>query len=102
MAIDHVVEFEKDQKETVVKVEILNSKEQEPDEEFYVELYDPATEKCLGGKDTRTVITITDDDKDPVICFKDNSVIEHLSSDRHARIPVQRLYNTSGEVTVKY
>jgi hypothetical protein len=97
-----VVEFEKDQKETVVKVEILNSKEQEPDEEFYVELYDPATEKCLGGKDTRTVITITDDDKDPVICFKDNSVIEHLSSDRHARIPVQRLYNTSGEVTVKY
>lgn len=47
----------------------------EPDEEFYVELYDINTKQRLKGQDTRTIVTIIDDDKPPVICFKEKNII---------------------------
>jgi phenylacetate-coenzyme A ligase PaaK-like adenylate-forming protein len=69
-------------------VTIKNDEAVEPDEEFYVELYDPNTGEALEGHDARTTITIIDEDKAPVICFKERGDIEHLASGRFARIPV--------------
>lgn len=67
-----------------------------------MDLYDPVTGERYSGQDTRTEVMICDDDRDPVIRFKERGVIEHLSSDRHARIKVLRAFSTKGEVTVRY
>jgi hypothetical protein len=85
-----------------VSVTILNSREFEPDEEFYLELYDAATGLRLVGADTRTTISIIDDDRPSVISFKEKGIIEHFASDRHVRVSVQRLYHPDSKVTVKY
>lgn len=102
LSINEELEFVEGEQTQEVIVSILNSKATEPDEEFYLELYDQATGKRLPGVDTRTTITIIDDDRPPVICFKERGVIEHLASDRHVRVPVQRLYNSDGKVTVRF
>ena len=35
----------------------------EPDEDFFVQLYNPSTGEELTGQDTKTRVTIIDDDK---------------------------------------
>lgn len=55
-----------------MKIEILDDEECEPDEDFYVQLYDPNTLEELEGRDTKTRITIIDDDKPGFISFKSN------------------------------
>lgn len=46
-----------------MKIEIIDDDSWEPDEDFYVQLYDPDTSEELEGQDTKTRITIIDDDK---------------------------------------
>ena len=76
LKLDEQIEFTDDcLDKQEIEITIVNSKEFEPDEEFYVELYNPATGKRLKGQDTRTIITIIDDDKPPVLCFKSEGMI---------------------------
>lgn len=42
----------------------------EPDMDFYVQLLDPASNEELVGQDTKTRVTIIDDDKPGQICFE--------------------------------
>lgn len=44
-------------------VKIVYDEGLEPDEDFYIELYDPITKKRLIGEDTQTTVTIIDDVK---------------------------------------
>jgi len=88
LKINEILEFDDDTDGQEVEVTILNSRELEPDEEFYIELFDPATDQRISGSDSRTTITIIDDDRPPVICFKEKGIIEHPASDRHVRVPV--------------
>lgn len=53
-----------------------------------MELFDPATDLRIIGSDTRTTITVIDDDRAPVMCFKEKGIIEHPAGDRHVRVPV--------------
>jgi hypothetical protein len=46
-----------------IKIGIMDDEDWEPDEDFYVELYDPGTGYKLKGKDTVCTVTIIDDDK---------------------------------------
>ena len=73
----------------------------EPDEDFYVQLYD---EKGLqfSGKDTRTKITILDDDKPGQICFKEDKQIKALATESHAEVVILRKNGSDGEVRVDY
>ena len=43
-----------------LEVKIVNDDAEEPDEDFYIELFDPITNKRWIGEDTRTTITIVD------------------------------------------
>lgn len=52
-------------------VKILDDDAWEPDEDFYVELYDEGTKNRLVGEDTRTRVTILDDDKPGVLVFEE-------------------------------
>jgi hypothetical protein len=101
MKFDQVVEFsEADQFE--VEIQIIDGQEAEPDEEFYIELYEIDTKERLAGLDTKTTVTIIDDDRPAVLCFKNKGMIQHLASDTHTRIPVQRLYSSEEKVTCQY
>lgn len=53
-----------------LEVKIVDDDEYEPDEEFYIELYDPLTKKRLIGEDTLCRVVIVDDAKQPVVGFK--------------------------------
>ena len=47
----------------------------EPDEDFYVELYDARTGNRLIGEDTRTRVTILDDDKPGTLVFEEKKTL---------------------------
>jgi len=63
------IEFKQTDKFKYVSVKIKDDEEWEPDEDFYVQLYYSKDGKELEGKDTRTRVTIIDDDKPGQIVF---------------------------------
>jgi len=58
-----VINFKEGEIEQGVDVAIVNDDIFEPDEDFYMEIYDPETGDRLDGSDTKTKITIIDDDQ---------------------------------------
>jgi hypothetical protein len=50
---------------------IKDDEDWEPDEDFYMQLYNADTGDELEGKDTKTRITIIDDDKPGQIYFQE-------------------------------
>ena len=58
-------------------VKIVDDDEYEPEEEFYIELFDPETNKRLIGEDTICKVIIVDDAKEPIIGFKETHVKTH-------------------------
>ena len=72
IAIDQVIEFKSGRfakNEAEVSVKIIDDEQWEPDEDFFVELYDINTGKRLLGEDTRTRVTIMDDDRPGMLAF---------------------------------
>jgi solute carrier family 8 (sodium/calcium exchanger) len=70
--VDKRIDFKPGQASDYIEVIINDDDNWEPDEDFYVQLYDPNTMQELPGKDTRTRVTIIDDDKPGQICFEEN------------------------------
>lgn len=62
MHVDKEIKFSNGEKEGEVEVEIIDDDGWEPDEDFYVEIYDKNTDARLFGDDTVTRVTILDDD----------------------------------------
>ena len=62
-------------------VGIIDDDEWEPDEDFFLELYDANTSDRLPGEDTRTRVTILDDDKPGMIVFKEKKIIRHPANE---------------------
>lgn len=56
--------------ERTIDINIVDNNEWEPDMDFWVELYDLDTLKRLSGDDTKTVITILDEDFPGTIGFE--------------------------------
>ena len=71
--LNEVIEF-KGKKVAEVQITIFDDEQWEPDEDFYVELYDPETKERLPGADTRTTVTILDDDKPGVLAFMQKGI----------------------------
>jgi solute carrier family 8 (sodium/calcium exchanger) len=69
VAVDTVINFNKGEKQRYVEVIIKDDEDWEPDEDFFMQLYDAKTGMELEGKDTKTRITIIDDDKPGAIYF---------------------------------
>lgn len=66
---DAKVLFKSGQTESEIVIKIIDDDEWEPDEDFYVELFDSSTQARLAGDDTRTRVTILDDDKPGLLVF---------------------------------
>jgi hypothetical protein len=60
--MDKAIKMEKGPCETTVEVKIIDDEGWEPDEDFLVELYDIETKEKFYGDNTRTKVTILDDD----------------------------------------
>ena len=65
---DGIIEFNGEFSKTF-DVGIKDDDNWEPDEDFFVQLYDANTNAELHGHDTKTRVTIIDDDKPGQICF---------------------------------
>lgn len=82
----------------VVEVEIIDDEGWEPDEDFFIYLYaiDDDDKKQLAGDNTKTKVTILDDDKPGILGFKE-SIVRVKKSQKKAQIIVERLEGTDGE-----
>lgn len=58
-----------------IKIPIIDDAEWEPDLDFFVELYDPNTQQRLPGDDTRTRVTILDEDFPGTLGFENTEII---------------------------
>lgn len=99
--VDTISYFGDGQKEQYVEVKIINDDTFEPDEDFYVELYDPETNERLAGSDTRTIITIIDDDKPGKLGFT-SRFLKIRGKDKVAKLKVLRQEGTDGSISVKF
>jgi len=98
-AIDKVITITGHEYKLVVK--IIDDDKWEPDEDFYIELYDPKTGKRLQGNDTMTTVTIIDDARPGVLSFESQTVKVHHEQP-YARLRVFRKNGSDGIVTVNY
>jgi len=85
-----------------VQIKINDDENWEPDEDFHVQLYDPETRKPLEGQDTKTTVTIIDDDKPGQICFEEQGNIKALATTGVALINIIRKNGCDGDVHVDY
>jgi solute carrier family 8 (sodium/calcium exchanger) len=69
--IDETLIFSANENERIVEIQISDDDEWEPDEDFFVELYDLKSGKILNGVDASTKVTIIDDDEPGMMGFKD-------------------------------
>jgi hypothetical protein len=110
--VDTVLRFDGNEKDGLkfITVKINDDDNWEPDEDFWVQLYeasDPATtpiEKArkLEGGDTKTIVTIIDDDKPGSIAFEESKPIKAIASTGKAEIKIVRKNGSDGTVTVEY
>jgi len=101
-SVDKILDFAVGQKEEYIEVKINDDNTWEPDEDFFVQLYDANSNIELGGKDTRTRVTIIDDDKPGQICFADSKNIKVLGNEEECVVKIQRKNGADGTVTVEY
>lgn len=69
--VDEVLEFKQGETQSQISVKINDDDNWEPDRDFFVQLLDANTNEELSGKDTRTRVTIIDDDQPGQIAFED-------------------------------
>lgn len=100
-AIDELKDLPDGVRQVSVNVKIVDDEGCEPDEDFYVELYDLETNERLPGEDTRTTITILDDDKPGIFGFESRT-LKVRAKDEKVRIKVLRLDGCDDDITVGY
>lgn len=100
--VDEIIEFKNGDKTKYIDVIINDDDNWEPDEDFFVQLIDPISGDDLIGKDTRTRVTIIDDDKPGQICFEEQKGIKAIASEEFCEIVLIRKNGVDGKVTVDY
>jgi len=83
--IDQVITMKNNENEATVDVRIHDDDEWNPDNDFYVELYDVNTKKKLFGDDTKCKVTILDEDFPGKLQFKRTDV---MGSRRNKKVEV--------------
>ena len=83
-------------------MKIIDDDGWEPDEDFYVELYDVRTNARLVGEDTKTRVTILDDDKPGTLVFEEKKTLRHPLTERECVVVVNRENGTDGMAKVKF
>ena len=100
--VDRVLEFNKDEGYQEINVKIHDDEEWEPDEDFFLDLYDAKTNTRLIGGDTTTKITIIDDDKPGDLVFEEKRSLKHPANQNICRVRVNRINGSDGPIKVNY
>ena len=74
-----------------MKVGIIDDEGWEPDEDFYVELYDKRTGQRLNGADAVTRVTILDDDKPGMLVFEEKKAIRPPANETDCIVVINRI-----------
>merc|ERR1711957_197867 len=89
-----------------IRIKIMDDEEWEGHEEFYVELYEPASAnggKCVLGPNSRTQVSVIDDDDPGMVAFEKEAVTaEEHADDFVLRVRVLRNYGSKGEISCRY
>ena len=102
-AVDTILKFAPGDKSQYFEVVIFDDDNWEPDEDFYCVLYEVGKDCIrLGGQDTKTRITIIDDDKPGQIVFKETKAVQALASNEFAEIVIDRKNGSDGIVKVDF
>jgi len=99
---DGIIEFGNGETTKTFQVGIKDDDNWEPDEDFFVQLYEPNTNEELVGQDTKTRVTIIDDDKPGQICFENTKGIKVAPTEEVCEVKVIRKNGSDGRVTVDY
>lgn len=67
-----------------------------------MQLINPDTDENLHGKDTRTRVTIIDDDKPGQLCFEEQKGIKALATESVCDVVILRKNGSDGVVTIDY
>ena len=100
-AVDEIIEFKQGELQNHINVKINDDDNWEPDEDFFVQLIDANTNEELQGKDTRTRVTIIDDDQPGQIAFDEQGTIRAIPTEP-LEIKVIRKNGSDGQVTVDF
>ena len=101
IAKDEVINFTEGQASAKFEVEIVDDEEWEPDEDFFIEIYDRDTGKRLTGEDVKTRVTILDDDMPGFICFMHNNYKVGIN-EKEIEIKVIRKNGCSGKASIDF
>lgn len=82
-----------------INVEIVNDDQYEPDENFFIELFEPDGEACI--LHPQAEITIIDDDEPGMLVFAKSNV-SVLETALFIEVEVKRIRGASGKVSVSY
>ena len=99
--INTILDFSVGEEFKSISVEIVDDDIVEPDENFFIELYDPSTSKRLVGKDTKTEVIIIDNDNPGIITFKDR-LVKASENEDFAEIILQRVEGSDGLIGCRY
>lgn len=97
-----IITFGKGEYTKNIEVGIIDDDQWEPDEDFFVQLYDANTQNAISGQDTKTRITIVDDDKPGQICFKELKSIKVSPTAEFAEVVISRKNGNDGIVEVDF
>lgn len=102
-SVDEILKFNKGDSEGKIRVTINDDDNWEPDEDFYVVLYDPedSSKEQLQGEDTKCTVTIIDDDKPGTLSFQNRSV-KVVADEKKVEIKVLRQNGCDGDIQVEY
>ena len=95
------LEFKDGEEFKSVPIGIVDDDLVEPDENFYVQLFDPSTNKRLPGNDTETEVIIIDNDRPGVVTFKQR-LVKVSENEDFAEILVMRVEGSDGLIGCRY
>lgn len=96
--IDNVITLKENEEERIIEVKIHDDDEWNPDNDFYVELYDTRTKKRLMGDDAECKVTILDEDFPGKLVFKDTEVMGSRRNNK-VEVVVNRVEGTDGSIS---
>lgn len=95
-ALHQMVSMQKHEKEKIIQIKIHDDDIWEPDKDFFIEICSES-QKRLDGDDTRTRITILDEDNPGVLGFEEKH-IQVRKKDKYAYIRVMRTDGADGDI----
>ena len=99
--IRRIIEFEEGEEFISIEIGIVNDDLVEPNENFFVELYDIKTNIKLTGKDSLTEVVIIDNDSAGVVTFKDR-LVKVSENMNFAEVKLLRVDGSDGLTGCRY